>query len=487
MNTLTTSKLSRVAAAGAPEIIDSLKSQAQTAIGSALGTQPLVAFETGALGNFPYYYTDPSNLMFNSLTYNWINNSLNGDEPPIQQMPGSLFTNSVLDVLATVTYSLSKADQVKLNNAYSAAQNQQMALLTAWKAAYGSLPTPAKNQTIVDAIMSIVCTTWASPATTPYAMQNSTNLGVLLNAAPNSGRALFPLLGNYLNALGDSMTLFNAQVMRNAYVAQALAALQTPTAANGAMQLNDGSSKFYPAYTVNTPLSDILNGLQNPAEPVQLEMEVNIASETEYSVSVSGKAGFTIPFLDFFTLGIKGSASYFHDEIVKQSSSVTVKMSFSGVTVVNFVPNVFNESTGQNWFSLQPILDAIKNDGQDVSGYHFSPEPGTEFGPTGSFGILQGLAISNYPSIEIVITSDNYKSIQTTFQQQVSTSLTFLGIPLASASESTYSNSASSSESNSTVTITLDPPPNMVAGTSVSSLGWILGVQTFYPTVPASA
>lgn len=485
MNTMTTSKLAALDAPSAPEIIESLKTKAQAAIGSALGTQPLVAFNSGALGNFPYYYTDPNNLMFNSLTYNWMNNSMSSDVPPIQQMPGSLFTNSMLDVLATVTYSLSKADQAKLNNAYSAAQNQQGALLTAWKAAYGTLPTPAKNQTIIDAIMTIVTTTWATPATTASAMQNSTNLGVLLNNAPNSGRALFPVLGNYLNALGDSMSLFNAQLMRNAYIAQALAALQTPTQANGAMQLNDNTSTWYPAYTVNTPLNQIINGLSGTSS-VQLEMEVNIASETEYSVSIDGKAGFTIPFLDFFTLGIKGSASYFHDEIVKQSSSVTVNMTFTGVTVVSYAPNAFNESTQQNWFIVQPILDAIKNNGNDVSGYHFSPNPGTEFGPTGSFGILQGLAISNYPSVEIVITSDNFQSIQTTFQQQVSTSLSFLGIPLASASESTYSNSASSNESNSTVTITFDPPPNMVAGTSVQSTGWVLGVQTLYPTVPSA-
>jgi hypothetical protein len=482
MNTLTTKKLSQLAAPSAPQIIDSLKSQAQAAIGSALGTQPLVAFETGALGNFPYYYNDPANLMFNSLTYNWINNALNSDVPPIQQMPGSLFSNSMLNVLATVNYSLSKADQAKLNNAYLASQDQQMALLTAWQAAYGPLPKDSP----IDSIMNTVTSKWATPPTTAAAIQSSTNLSVLLNTAPFSGRAMFPLLSNYLNALGDSVSLFNAKLMRNAYLAQALAALQTPTAANGGMQLNDRSDKFYPSYTVNTPLNQIINGLQNPAAPVTLEMEVNIASETEYSVSIAGKAGFTIPFLDFFTLGIKGSASYFHDEIVKQSSSVTVKMSFSGVTTVSYVPNAYNESTGQGWLYIQPILDAIKNEGVDVSGYHFSPDPGTDFGPDGSFGILQGLAISNYPSVEIVITSDNFQSIQTTFQQQISTSLSFLGIPLASASESTYSNSASSNESNSTVTITFDPPPNMVAGTSVQSMGWVLGVQTLYPTVKAS-
>ena len=461
-------------------IIDSLRNQAATILASALGSQPLVNFESGGLGNFPYYYLDPATLNFNKLTYDWINTPLLGGNPPIQQSTGALFTNSFISVLSKVVYQLSRADTATLNNAYANATNQQMALLNAWKSTYGTLPTPSQGQMPIDAIMSIICTKWADPPTTVNAIQNSINLQNLLNNAPPSGQAMMPVIANYVNALGSSVTLANAQTMNNAYVNAALRALQTPSAANGGMLLNSSSTTYYPSYTFGTDLSAIINGLQS-SNTVEITMDVSIASATEYSVSIRGGTSFTIPFLEFFSLGVGANASYFHDEIVKSANSVSVKMTFTGVTLVNYRPSAFNESVLQNWCFMQPILDAIKNQGQDVSGYHFSPSPGVDFSLNGQFGILQGVAISNYPSAEITVTSSNYQSIQTTFQQSVSTSISFLGIPLGGGSESTYSNSASSSSSTSTVTIKLTPPPNMVAGSNTSSVGWVLGVQTNYP------
>jgi hypothetical protein len=460
-------------------IIDYLRGKAASVLASSLGGLPLVDFAVGAAGNFPYYYKDPANLSFNSATYNWININLLNNLPPVQQSTGNSFTNQMLSVLSKVTYKLSSADQVTLNNAYSNAQNQQMALLQAWQAAFGSFPAGAGQP--IDNIMSTIAATWATPATTFNAIQNSINLNQLLNNAPPSGQGIFPMVANYVNALGSSVTLANAVTMNNAYVRIALNALQNPAATNGGIQTNDGTQKFYPAYSMNTPLSSIINSLQNTSSTIVITMDVSLASESEYSVSIQGGTSFRIPFLDFFSLGVSGNASYFHDEIMKSSESVSITMTFTGPTIVNYAPLTFNQSSQQGWFFMAPILDAIKNQGKDISGYQFAPSPGIDFSNNGPFGLLQGVAIANYPSAKIVIKSSSYQSIQTTFQQTVSVGISFLGIPLGSATESTYSHSASSSSSDSTVTITLNPPPNMVAGTSVTSMGWILGAQTNYP------
>jgi hypothetical protein len=471
--------LSTVTPPDTSAIIDYLRGQAATVLGSALGGLPLVNFAVGAAGNFPYYYSDPATLSFNSATYNWININLLNNLPPVQQSTGNSFTNEMIAVLSKVTYKLSAADQITLNNAYSNAQNQQLSLLQAWQAAFGSFPAGAGRP--IDNIMSTIASTWASPATTFNAIQNSINLNQLLNNAPPTGQGLFPLVANYVNALGSGVTLANAVTMNNAYVRLALNALQNPAAANGAIQTNDGTQKFYPAYNMNTPLTSIINSLQNKSSTIQITMDVSIASESEYSVSIQGGTSFRIPFLDFFSLGVSGNASYFHDEMVKNSDSVSITMTFTGPTIVNYAPLTFNQSTQQGWFFMAPILEAIKNQGQDVSGYQFAPSPGIDFSNNGPFGLLQGVAIANYPSAKIVIKSSSYQSIQTTFQQTVSVGISFLGIPLGSSTESTYSHSASSSSTDSTVTITLNPPPNMVAGTSISSMGWILGAQTNYP------
>lgn len=156
-------------------------------------------------------------------------------------------------------------------------------------------------------------------------------------------------------------------------------------------------------------------------------------------------------------------------------------MTFPGLTAVNFGPTAFDISTGLGWFWMEPILDAIKNGSSDVSGFKFSPVPQIDFSANGPFGFLTGVAISTYPSIEITVTSSNYQSIATTFQQTTSFSVSFLGIPLGSGSESTYSHSVSTNSSNSSVTITMNPSVETVSGNAVNSVGWVLGVETSYP------
>ncbi len=59
MNTMTAPNLAQATPPAVSPIIDSLTAQARTILGSALGSEPLVSFQSGGLGNFPYYYTDP--------------------------------------------------------------------------------------------------------------------------------------------------------------------------------------------------------------------------------------------------------------------------------------------------------------------------------------------------------------------------------------------------------------------------------------------
>ncbi|OLY92075.1 hypothetical protein SAMN05444008_106137 [Cnuella takakiae] len=472
--------LSDVQAPNTSAILETLRAQAAQTLAAALGAQPLVSFAIGAGGNFPYYYKDPANLNFNTLTYNWINTNLHGGTAPVQQSTGSFFSNLFISVLSKVTYKLSTADQVKLNAATSAAQDQQMALLTLWKSTYGSFPSG--NGSPTDNILNTIVTTWATnPGMTLYKLRNSTDLSNDLQNAPATGLAIMPVVANYLYALGDSVSLQDQVTMNNAYLNNAKRAVQTPTADNGGLLGND--SKYYPAYTVTTPLNDIINGLKASGNDAKISMQVSNSSENQFSVSVGGSTSFKIPILDFLTIGINGNANYFHEEIANSSNSVSIDMTFSGLTLVNYAPAAYNMSTGQNWFYMQPIMEAIANKGQDVSGFQFSPDPGVDFGPNGPFGILQGVAISNYPSMVITVTGSNYQSIANTFQQSSDVMISFLGIPLGRVSESTYSHNAQTSGSNSSVTITLNPPPELVAGTNTTSMGWVLGVQTNYPAV----
>src|SRR5436190_17922267 len=79
-------------------LIDYLRSEAAGILAAALGASPLQSFQVGSLGNFPYFWQNPSNLEFNHLTYGWIDSNLAAKTTPVAQ--DELFTNLYIPALA---------------------------------------------------------------------------------------------------------------------------------------------------------------------------------------------------------------------------------------------------------------------------------------------------------------------------------------------------------------------------------------------------
>lgn len=459
------------------QIIDALKEQARQIVSSSLGTAQLEAFDVTGAGNFPYYWQDPNNLKFNAKTYGWIAAGLEPKQRPFEL--GSTFVDTYRRALSSVVYTLSKDDQAKLNAATSNAKNQQVVLLQAWQQAYGALPA---GPTPLDGIVKTILTDWTAKGASVSLddLRNATNLRRLLPNTPPVGEPILSPLALWLNAVGGAVGLQNATTMNAAYVARALDATQSPTSDNGGLPLNTG--KLVPAYSIATALPDILNQLANDNQVITLEMTVTRSTEDQFDVSVSGGAKFSIPVLDFLSLNVGGNASYFKSTLATTGTSTVVKMTFPGVTLVNFAPAAFVANTGNNWYWVDPIVEALSNGNRDVSGYKFSPAPGIDFTSQGPFGFLQGVVVSRFPTIQITTTTSDYKNVQSTFQQSVSLGISFLGIPLGfNGSESTYSHSAQIDASSSTVSITLAPPKQLVGVAETDALAWVLGVLPKYP------
>lgn len=443
-----------------------------------LGTKELEAFNVGTAGNFPYYWNDPSKFAFNSKTYNWIDLALKKNVTPIQL--GAPFTNIYIDALSSVSYGLSNADQATLNEAAGHVTDQQGAVLSAWHAAYGSFP-PGSGEKI-DNIAKVITTEWASPATNLNAIKKSLNLGELLNQVPASGEPIVPVFVNWINAWGSTLSLKNAVTMNTGYLTRALEAVQSASKENGGMQLNDGQSTYHPAYQVNPDTAQIINGLKNDSQSVDMSMTVKRSTSDEFKIDIEGGASLSVPVLDFLTVNVGGSSSYFKDSIATTSNETTVSMKYPGVTLVNFGPVPFDQATLQNWCWLKPITDAIANEGKDVTGFKFTPKPNIDFSKGGPFSYLENIVISNYPTITITTKSSSYTKIKETFTQSASVGISFLGIPLGiGGKESTYSSKVRTSSSDQTVTITLSPPPELVASPRIDAIGWILGAVPYYP------
>ena len=462
-------------------IMDELKKQANQILSSASNVD-LESFHVGSAGNFPYYWQDSATLKFNQKTYDWIKSALATRTAGESVSLDGVFTNEYLSAITAITYTLSQADQVKLNQVNQNTTDQQGALLRAWKQAFGSLPTPTSGDTILDAIIDTIRTKWATnPNTTLSDMQNARDLSSLLANAPASGQAVIPIFANYLNAVGGGISLIDTITLNQGILKDLRNAINAPSAQNGGVQLNDGTQDYYPAYPVATQLSDIVNGLKDTGNAINLKMQVSKFSSTEVTVSVSGGTSFNIPFLDFFSLGASGHASYFKDHLVQNSSSIEIEMDFTGVTMVEFGPKAYDVSSRLGWLYADVIQKAIANGTQDVSGFKFSPNPQIDFSENGPFGYLSAVGICNYPTIKITVTSSNYESVKTVFQEESSWTVSFLGIPLGSVSQSYKQTDVNVDASSGSVSVTLSPPPELVAGTQDDSVGFVLGVQPNYP------
>jgi hypothetical protein len=433
-------------------------------------------FAVSALGNFPYYWQDPTNLKFNAKTYRWIAANLLANSLPVQL--DSFFTNYFIDALGSISYSLSTADQTQLNQDSANATNQQGALLLSWQNAFGSLPTGAGQP--IDLIMQTITQTWANPPTTLQQLQSSTNINAILNQIPPSGISILPSLTNYLNAIGSSISLLNAITMNRGYLENALSAVQNPNSTNGGLSLNDGTIE--PAFAVATPLQTILAGLNtnNVNNAFTSQMVVSATSSTQYAVAIDNQKAVTVNSSQFLTAINSDNQDIFQTLVAADSTSAQVTIDFTGITTVFFGPVAFSQSALKNWYWMTPITNAILNGSQDVSGFKFSPNPQIDFSKSGPFAFLTGVAISKSPTLNVLTQGNSYQKLASIIESNPSVTVNLLGNALGNSQPLNYNATTNVDDNNSIIQVNFQQS-GTVAGDSINSTAFVLGVQTNYP------
>lgn len=363
-------------------------------------------FEVGSLGYFPYYWHTNADTkekeVFNILTYNWINANVQEGQIPIQQAGGSNFTNLMNNALSKIRYKLSTSDQKALDEASLNISQKEKELTDKWEQIYSENPG-------IDPVINTIVTTWATPATTFNTLLQTNNISSILNTIPTSGLPISPSLNNYIEAINSSTTLVNTSSRATGLLNSTLDALQNPDLANGGLLTTD--NKIYPAYNVSTPLSNILKGMQNTALQFEVKTIIKAISDTTISVKIPEYEAFETLTDDFFKIEFDSGSNFFLSLLEKMTEPLALDFHFQGVTLVNFGPVKFNISIPKYWYWISPIVDSIKNGTSDVSGYSFSPNPNINFKEGGPFGLLTGVVISNFPSINIRLKTANTKSL----------------------------------------------------------------------------
>ncbi|WNJ17557.1 hypothetical protein [Pontibacter sp. G13] len=366
----------------------------------------LQPFRTGGLGNFPYYWQNPTDLAFNIRTFNWINANLKANTFPYEQAMGSTFLNLFIDALASISYRLSEADQQRMVELSHQILTSQVELMEVWNSIYGN-PSSGKVFTI-DEIFQIILNQWAAPPISMMELQDAADPIQLLNQMPAEGEPVIPPLLSYLLLLKTNQNFINAVSLYTGRLVSALEAAQNPTLENGAMQTTDG---LRPAYSVSPSVPEIERQLNDPSAEISLDIEIT-EQDNDLIISVNGTDEFSGRFSELLQLEFEEDPALLESLLKLSDGSIKAKVRFHGLCDVSFHPVDFHESAQKYWFWMEPILNAINDENTDASGYHFLPTPNIDFGHKGPFGHIVGAVISKLPQFELELITQKGDEVQ---------------------------------------------------------------------------
>lgn len=431
-------------------------------------------FAVGPLGNFPYYWQDPSNLSFNANTYRWISSALQANANPVKL--DGVFTNGFLQVLSKIVYVLSKADQKKLTAERSLAIREQHNLLLAWKTAFGNLPLGTSENPTIDLIVENIVTQWAKPPTDLYQLVNSTQPKTILNNTPPQGGPVVPELIIYLKALSSALPLLNRVTKYYGLLLRSIAAVQNPCTKNGAILTNEG--KLVPAYEIYPSVADIIAGLSNqsPKQTVTLNIDAKPVNNNELQITAPNQQTAKSASAEILAISQPGKNKPASPLLSMTDNASKLDVAFVGTTTVQFSPKDFSLTSLKNWFWAKPITDAIANGNSDISGYQFSPKPNVNFSETGNFGYITSIIISNNPLIKITTSEKNAAEIETLINKSKGSELRFLDRKLGAVNSGDgYAVKRRGKQ------VIMRATPNLSNTVNTDATAFVLGVTTHFP------
>jgi hypothetical protein len=445
----------------------------------------------GAAGEFPWFHQNPATGLFSTTTYNWISSGLKAGGA-VPEVGGDPFALRYVSAMKRISYQLSTTQLTELSDCHVHTAALGLSFVNAWKALYNTLPPvdPDSTLTVLDTVVNIMVKEWSSNTTLRVLQLINTNLKEVFDKAPPSGYQLFPLLTNYLNALGHGMKISGELAHFEKIRKDTVKATEVAVLENGGLKLkhDDGDDYYAPRYSIRPTVEEIADYFDNPtASQFDLSMTAEYLNSEEAYVSVSGMQSVRVPYVWFFGVSVKDDSRYSQNNVFVQRSKVAISMTFSGVNYVSFAPATFDPLIQKtNWFYTEPIRSAIKNGTADVTGYRFLHATDlnqNHFKTGGEFGYVDGVAISLFPTISVTIKGSNYEKIAANIKDNTKVGIDFLGIPLATpATADAYNARTKVNAASSSVTITLSPPDYLHGvGDLTYRRAYVLGATFDYP------
>jgi len=452
---------------------------------------------------FNWYYA--LNSGFNHKTWNELDKMVRpNDVGAMKLVDGTSFTDTYRNrVLASITFKLSNADQTRENKVDDDASAAATTMVNQFEQVYGDITqkqlNKAKSETglfkmtkadyITDYVVSYFWTCAKRNGGAPKTL-NQLNIGDLSTSLPCAGSSSSQVLGpisKYLSIKSQVSDITAQQQLGGFKLNNLRNNVEHPHADssnqnfNGGQALDNGSVQ--PEYVVGKSISAVNSSLQG-GNTVSMKMSMTKVDQGTVKASFQSGASASVP-IDIFRLGVKGGqkANLFAFKGVKESA--TIKMTWNGVTVFDTNAKTYtkpgNRPHGVGWYSSTVIRKAYENEGEDVTGYHFNGQPPFSFGKGSDFARVSKLIISQFPKIDMTFQVEDITKFKQSYKQQSTWNISFLGIPLGSASESFYEGSYHYDKQAGSVTVSFRPKGTTFQGSQLNQAANTLAAVVQYP------
>ncbi|RKT56751.1 hypothetical protein [Saccharothrix australiensis] len=444
--------------------------------------------DVGALGGFPYYFKNASNI-FTEHAWSYITSTLapkdaSGDE---YRMLGTSFGRQYLEYVQDVQFVLSSETRERLNQAEIDNQEAAQRLVADYERIFGEIDDDqldeAGVETKVGYILDHQIPTWADNPRFRLRTGSVDDLETILPNRPSEADGLLVALCEYLNGLEHVLPIINEQLAARARLNLIMQHIKHPSKENGGMQTvgADGKSKKYRIAVKPTREPKAIRAdLEKGTSSVSIHVAAEHYRLGEASLRIDGRAAGIIGWSGLLVLGTS-SASYTLDKFAAEHTSVEIDVSFKGLSFVQFTPAPLSDDGSTGWFDPAVLREAVENDGEDVTGFHLHRFPARQ---VANFAVQQGLVLGNLPSIKVRYSTSAWNQTAEEMRQSDDLVVSLFGIPLSSANNHYKKAKFERDTSKNSFTITVEPNPASATPSLTDHRAHVLGVQVGRPFAP---
>ncbi|WP_433271031.1 hypothetical protein ACQPZF_11385 [Actinosynnema sp. CS-041913] len=443
----------------------------------------------GAAGGFPFYYKDKSNW-FTELAWTYLNyrptpsSTVAGEYILGAELAGTKY----LAYLRDVQFLLSSKDEEALEQGQIDNQEAGQMLVSDYERAFGEITDEemqtANARTKIGYILDYQIPIWADKPHFKFQTGNVDDLEAALPNRPSESDGILVALCEYINALEKYLPIINMQGAARGRRDQAIKNTHDPSKENGGLKTvaPDGkTTKYRVAYQPSRDPKAIRADLEKAARSsVAINIKARHYKEGEASLEIDGRAGGIIGWAGLLAFGTS-TASYSVDKFAASQVSIDIDITMRGLSWVQAAPALLSEDGKTGWFDPGILKEAVKNDGQDITGYHLFHYPADE---VAEFWMQQGLVLGCLPSIKVTYYAGRWNQAGEELRQSADLGVTLFGIPLAIARNRYKKANFERSADGKSFTLTVEPPVGSEVPNLTDHRAHVLGVQVHQPFKP---